>query len=200
MTLILSLLLATTIVFEVPGLTCPTCVPPVKKALALVDGVQGIQIDWRARRIELTVDSEKVTEAQLRAILSESGFAATDEDTPKKADRTADYLELKERPESPAKLAVWGKATVVAVCTPACVPCDAVKKDLTMFAQRANRVAVRVVTIPSDETAPPSFLPKGASFPYLWVYDTQTKRVFAGQSGKENEMYRAVEAALGVTH
>ena len=33
-------MLATPVVLEVPGLTCPTCVIPVLKALALAPGVQ----------------------------------------------------------------------------------------------------------------------------------------------------------------
>ena len=190
--------LAAPIVFEVPGLTCPTCVAPVKKVLALTDGVTAVRVDWRARRVEVDVEEGKVTESELRARLSSAGFAPTDEDSPKSQSKSLDFLPVDSPPPKPKGLAVWGKATIVAVCTPSCAPCDVVKRDLRLFAERAKRVAVRVVTVTSPESAVASYLPKGADIPYLYVFDTKATQLYEGGMGDGQVVYQAVEAALDI--
>ena len=197
---LIAALLANPVVLEVPGLTCPTCVAPVKKALALVDGVKAVRIDWRSRRVEVDIEVGKVDEGTLRARLAAAGFAAADEDTPTAVDTSLDYLAVTSPPPEPKMLAVWGKATVVAVCTPKCAPCDVAKRDLKLFAQRANRVAVRVVTVDGPESAAAAYLPKRAEIPYLYVFDTKAQQRYAGGMGAGGAVYRAVEDALGVKH
>ena len=107
--------------FEVPGLTCPTCVKPVKKTLALMDGVNRVDIDWRARKVKLDIDPSKTNEKHIRAALDKIGFSAADTAKPLMESETQDYLTVSAALKV-EQLAVWGKATIVAVCTPGCAP------------------------------------------------------------------------------
>ncbi len=195
---LLTVLLAAPIVFEVPGLTCPTCVAPVKKTLALTDGVTAVRVDWRARRVEVEVEVGKVTEADLRARLESAGFPAKNEDSPVEPQASLDYLVVDTAPPKPSALAVWGKATIVALCTPSCAPCDTAKRDLKLFAQRASNVAVRILTIDLADNASAALLPKRADIPYLYVFDRQAKQLYAGGMGDGQVVYQAVESALGI--
>ena len=196
--LLLSILLSPA-VFEVPGLTCPTCTAPVKKAVALIDGVKSVKVDWRTRRVEVGFDKAKVDDKTIRAALSAAGFPAKAEDTPPLAATGADYLVVDNWPDNPKGLAVWGKSTVIAVCTPGCAPCATVKTDLKLFAERAERVAIRVITVQSPEAAGANYLPPRADIPYLYVYGTKAEQLFEGGMGDGQAVYRAVEKALGIT-
>ena len=77
MLLLLSIILSVTpIEFIVPGLTCPTCVAPVKKALALTDGVKKVEIDWRTRMVKVTVDTPgEATRKRLSKVLADAGYS-----------------------------------------------------------------------------------------------------------------------------
>ena len=73
-----------------------------------------------------------------------------------------------------------------------------VKADLKLFAQRADRVAVRIVTVESPEAAGANYLPARAEIPYLYVYGTKAEQLYAGGMGDGQAVYRAVEKALGI--
>jgi copper chaperone CopZ len=196
MTSLLTLtLLASPVVFEVPGLTCPTCVKPVQKALALAKGVQRVRVDLEHRRVTVEFDAGQTDEATLRALLTDTGFPASAAGAPPAAQGKADWVRVGVPPPAPASLAVRGKATVIAVCSPGCAPCEGFKKSLGFMAQRVPRVAIREVQV--TDSGPSAYLPKDASVPYAYVYDLTGAQVFAGAAG--DAVFQAVEGALGVT-
>jgi len=198
---ILIAVLANPIVLEVPGLTCPTCVPPVKKALAMVDGVNKIEIDWRTRMVSVTVDAKsKLDRSTLAARLETAGYPA--KDAGPKNEKVAsvpkgDVLFIKDPPQDPGRLSVWGKVTVVAVCTPSCAPCDVFKRDLTLFAQRVESLAVRVVVVDSPKHPAADYMPARADVPYAYVYDKKGVKRYAGGTA-DQAVYRQVEEILGI--
>ena len=195
MTSLLTLtLLASPVVFEVPGLTCPTCVKPVQKALALAKGVQKVQVDLEHRKVTVEFDSAQTNEATLRALLTDTGFPANEAGAPPAVQGEADWVKVGVPPPVPASLAVQGKATVVAVCSPDCAPCEGFKKSLGFMAQRVAKVAIREVLVTDSGSG--AYLPKGASVPYAYVYDRTGAQVFAGAAG--DAVFTAVEDALGV--
>ncbi len=192
--LFLTALLANPIVLDVPGLTCPTCVRPVQRALALTEGVETVKVDWRAAKVEVSVAANSVKRETLVAVLADAGFPVSDDTTTRVP---GDYLNIDTIPPQVVDLAVWGKITVVAVCTPGCAPCVEIKKDLEVFASRVKDLAVRVVVISGEAGPGADFIPNGGEVPFLYVYDkTKAKRYAGGNSG--NEVYRSVESILGV--
>ena len=199
--LILLAVLANPIVLEVPGLTCPTCVAPVKKALALVEGVEKVEIDWRTRKVSISVtDKSKLDRGMLAQILKKAGFPPTATaqtvGTKTKGD-LGDVLLIKAPPKSPDRLSVWGKVTIVGVCTPNCAPCDVLKRDLTLFAQRVKAIAVRLVVVDGPKHPAAAYLPARAEIPYAYVYDTIGQRRYAGGAAGQI-VYRTAEEILGV--
>ena len=186
--------LANPIVLDVPGLTCPTCVRPVQRALALTDGVQKVSVDWRSAKVEVTVEPNTVTRDNLVATLDSAGFAVSETPIVK---GNGDYLSIDSIPPRVDELAVWGKLTVVAVCTPGCAPCVEIKKDLEVLMSRVRELAVRVVVVQGDQGPGSDFIPNGGEVPFLYVYDRQKKlRYRGGNSG--HEVYGTVESLLGV--
>ena len=126
-------MLATPVVLEVPGLTCPTCVKPVQKALALAPGVQKVVVDLETRQVTVNYDAAQTSEANLRKALDEAGFPANPASAPALIEGKADWVKVGTPPPLPATLAVAGKATVVAVCSPTCTPCEGFKKNLGLM-------------------------------------------------------------------
>src|SRR5947209_18146752 len=62
--------------FNVIGIDCASCAPPVKKALAAVAGVSNVSVDVKAKTATVEVPSGFET-AKLREALSNAGFEAT---------------------------------------------------------------------------------------------------------------------------
>ncbi len=191
--MLVALLATQTATFDVPGLTCPTCVAPVKKALALTKGVSKIDIQWEARKVVVTY--EGTDEATLRAALTKAGFGATPKGQEVKADAVAD-LKPVEATETPQMLAVAGKVTVVLVGMDGCAPCDNFKKELAVVGGRVPRLAVRVVDGLRGKGK--GYLPANADVPYVYVYDLEGKEGLKGAVGDGKAVYAAIEKALGV--
>ncbi len=187
-------MMANPLVLEVPGLTCPTCVKPVQKALALTKGVERVQVDLETRKVTIVFDAAQTGEAKLRKVLDEAGFPANAPSAPALTRGKADWVKVGTPPPDPAALAVSGKATVVAVCSPDCAPCDGFKKTLALMGERVTKVAIRVVMV--TDPGGGHYLPAKASVPYAYVYDLAGKALYAGAAG--DAVYLAVEEALGV--
>ena len=162
-----------------------------------MDGVNKVNIDWRTRTVKIDFHSTKTSEKAIRAKLKDSGFPAVEAGAALKEGASQDYLTLKDAPPKPEGLAVWGKATIVAICTPGCA-CKTLKADLDLFAKRVAKVAVRIIVVDSPKHPAAAYLPPQADIPYVFVFDTKTKRQFAGPAEDGKAMYRAVETALGV--
>jgi thiol-disulfide isomerase/thioredoxin len=143
-------------------------------------------------------DKNAVGRSQLEARLKDAGFPVRGQETSVKGTSGGDVLMVDKPPQDPSKLAVWGKATVVAVCTPDCPPCDIFKKDIALFAERVSKVAVRIVVMDSPEHVAAQYIPKQADIPYILVYDQAAQQKYAG--GHTGEVvYKTVETILGVT-
>ncbi len=200
MLLILSIILSVTpIEFMVPGLTCPTCVAPVKKALALTDGVKKVEIDWRTRMVKVTVDKpDETTRKRLSKVLSDAGYGPEPENILiEKAGVFGDYLMVETAPQRIEQLAVWGKVTLVAVCTPDCAPCDQFKRDVHLFSQRVKRLAVRILVVEDEDHPAAKFLPQTAAVPYIHIFDQTGRRAYLGKNDG-NLVYKKVETLLRV--
>jgi len=196
-TLLFIAILANPLVFQVPGLTCPTCVPPVKKALALVEGVDQIKVDWRTRTISVSVDPKvKLSKADLAVRLAKAGFPVQADKAQEKS-HSGDVLLIEKPPKVPARLSVWGKATIVAVCTPSCAPCDVFKRDARLFAERVDAVALRLVIVDGANHPAQHYLPPRADVPFVYVYDRVGGLAYSGGTA-DQVVYRTVEKILGV--
>ena len=193
---ILWVALAATVTLDVPGLTCPTCVAPVKKTLALTDGVTKVQIEWEKRTVVVEYDATKTDEAKLRAALATAGFAPLKAGDEAQALVDADLQVVEKPPAAPAALVVAGKVTVVAVGTSDCTPCDAFKRQLAVVGARVGRLAVRIVDASDPDGPGAHYLPRKADIPYAFVYALDGEQLYAGPAG--DAVYIAVEDALGV--
>lgn len=72
----------TTLVLSIPGLHCGVCRSTVRRVLAAVPGVHGVDVDLRERRATALVDAGLVDAglvdaAALCAVLARAGYPAT---------------------------------------------------------------------------------------------------------------------------
>lgn len=63
-----------TTTLKVPGMTCPACPITVKKALKRVEGVTGVEVNYRQKEVVVTFDDAKTNEKTLVKATSEIGF------------------------------------------------------------------------------------------------------------------------------
>ena len=185
--------------FTVPGLTCPTCVAPVKKALALTDGVKKVEIDWRSRTVKVLVDKpDDETRQRLSNVLSDAGFGPqSDTIAIQKIDAFGDFFTVENTPDRIEQLSVWGKVTVVAICTPNCAPCEQFKRDAKLFSQRVKRLAVRILVVEDEDHPAAKFLPANADVPRVHIFDQKGNPTYVGKV-VGNGVYTQVETLLGV--
>ena len=59
---------------KVPGMTCPTCPITVKKALQKVNGVSRIDVNYAQKKVLVTFDDAKTSEAALIKATADVGF------------------------------------------------------------------------------------------------------------------------------
>lgn len=60
---------------EVNGLACEHCANHLEKQLQTLDGVQSVQFDLAAKKVEVNVaDGQTLEEEQLRSAVKEAGF------------------------------------------------------------------------------------------------------------------------------
>ena len=63
-----------TATLSVPGMTCPACPITVKKALAKVDGVTAITVNFEKREAIVTFDDAKASLQQLTDATTNAGY------------------------------------------------------------------------------------------------------------------------------
>ena len=66
----------TTVTLSVPGMTCPACPVTVKRALARVDGVTGIEVSFEKREAIVTFDDVKTNVQALTEATKNAGYPA----------------------------------------------------------------------------------------------------------------------------
>lgn len=64
------------VTLQVENMTCPACAVTIERALDKVDGVSAVKVDSDAGKVEVTIDSERVTEAQVAVAVTNAGFPA----------------------------------------------------------------------------------------------------------------------------
>ena len=64
------------VVLRVDNMTCPACAVTIERALDKVDGVSAVKVDSDAGRVEVTIDSGRVTEDQVAVAVTNAGFPA----------------------------------------------------------------------------------------------------------------------------
>ncbi len=61
-------------VLRVPDMSCGHCELSVQEALDELDGVEKAKADHKAGEVELTYDSNKITDEELRKAIDEAGY------------------------------------------------------------------------------------------------------------------------------
>lgn len=64
---------------KVDGMKCAKCSGSVEKALKATDGVEKVEISLQEKEVVVEYDDAKVTEAQLREVITKTGFKAVEE-------------------------------------------------------------------------------------------------------------------------
>ena len=65
------------VTLAVPGMDCPVCPITVRKALERVDGVHGINVDYKTRTATVDYDDSKVELSALTQATGDAGFPST---------------------------------------------------------------------------------------------------------------------------
>lgn len=61
-------------VFHAPAIHCDGCANAIKRSLGRLPGVESVQVDVAAKRVEVEHDPAQTTEAALRERLAQTGF------------------------------------------------------------------------------------------------------------------------------
>lgn len=64
-------------VFAVEGMTCATCPIAVKQAMASVDGVRSVSVDFEAKRATVVFDAARATSDAIARAATNAGFPTT---------------------------------------------------------------------------------------------------------------------------
>lgn len=64
----------TTVILEVPGMTCPTCPITIKKALMKEQGVSGVAVRYEKKELVVSFDNAKTTQAKIMQSTASVGF------------------------------------------------------------------------------------------------------------------------------
>lgn len=64
-------------VFAVEGMSCATCPIAVKQAMAAVDGVKSVNVDFEAKRATVVFDAARATPDAIARAATNAGYPAT---------------------------------------------------------------------------------------------------------------------------
>jgi copper chaperone len=62
-------------VYDVPGIHCAHCERSIRQELAEVEGVAGVEVDLRTKRV--TVSGSEFSDTDIRAAIAEAGYEAS---------------------------------------------------------------------------------------------------------------------------
>ena len=195
--------------FKVLGIDCPSCGPPVVRALSAVKGVKDAQIDVKSDTATVDVPAN-FDRAKIREALSNAGFEVEFPDE-KRADlfitspppKVVKSLDIKtfdgKSRVDLAKIMAPGKVTILDFYADWCVPCHVLEARLQRYLQGHPNVALRRLNIGNwDNVAAHQAADLGATaLPYLRVYDGKGNYSAAVVGADWGEVLVAVEKAAG---
>jgi copper chaperone CopZ len=196
---------ADTLTFNVIGIDCPSCAPPVTKALASVAGVTKVRVNAEAKTATVEVPAG-FDKAKLREALSNAGFDASFpgekqsdiEPLPPEVLKSLDIV----RYDGTSALVIdqvlaHGKVTIVDYYAAWCGPCTVLESRLERYLVAHPRVAVRRADIGRwNNAAAVQATHFGAeALPYIRVYDAHGKFVTSVTGGMWDEVLAAIDKA-----
>jgi copper chaperone CopZ len=191
--------------FNVIGIDCASCAPPVKKALASVAGVTNVSVDVNAKTATVEVPSG-FEKSKLREALSNAGFEATFpgekrndmQPLPPDVIKTLDIVRYDGKSALDfAKVVAPGKITIVDYYADWCGPCNVLESRLERYMVAHPNLAIRRADIGKwNNAAAAQATHLGAeALPYIRVYDARGKFVTAVTGGMWDEVLGAIEKA-----
>jgi thiol-disulfide isomerase/thioredoxin len=196
---------ADTLKFQVIGIDCAACGPPIVRALSAVDGVKNAKVDANAKTATVDVaagfDREK-----LRAAVSNAGFQAVFpgeqardiEPLPADVVKTLDIVAYTNgKRVDLAKVVAPGKVTIVDFYADWCGPCHVLEARLQHLMQGKANLAVRRIDIGKwdNDAAKQATELRATALPYIRVYDARGKFVTAVTGGMWDEVLAAIAKA-----
>jgi copper chaperone CopZ len=196
------LLLITTLTFQVVGIDCAMCGPPVVKTLNAVPGVKAAKVDVKAKTATIEV-ADGVDRARIREALSNAGFEAVfpgeqrREIEPLPADvvKTLDIRSFTDgRRVDIAKIVAPGKVTIVDFYADWCGPCHVLEARLQHLMQGKKNLAMRRVNIGKwdNDAAKQATELRASALPYIRIYDARGNFVTAVTGGMWDEVLAAI--------
>jgi len=192
--------------FNVAGIDCEGCAPPIIKALRAVPGVSNVQLDWKSGRVSVDL-APTADKAKLRDALENAGFAAIfPGEKPKELEKLpADELKKLDvvtfdgkTKVDVAKALAAGKVTVVDFYADWCGPCVVLEARLQHLMQGKSNLAMRRINIGKWDNAAAKQATRefrASALPYIRVYDANGKFVEAVTGGMWDEVLGAIEKA-----
>jgi copper chaperone CopZ/thiol-disulfide isomerase/thioredoxin len=197
---------ADTLTFKVVGIDCPSCAPPIVKALNSVEGVTRARVDAKAKTAIVEVpagfDREK-----LRAAVSGAGFEAVFpgekprdiEPLPPDVVKALDIRSFTDGHRVDLdRLVAPGKVTIVDFYADWCGPCHVLEVRLQhLMTGNKKNLAVRRVNIGKwdNDAAKQATELRAEALPYIRIYDARGKFVTAVTGGMWDEVLAAIEKA-----
>lgn len=199
------LVLAATLSFNVVGIDCAACAPPIVKALESVDGVTNAKIDVKTKTATVNVP-DGFDRQKIRAALSNAGFEAVFagespkdmEALPPEVVKTLDIVAYEDgKRVTIDKIVAPGKITIVDFYADWCGPCHVLEARLQRLMQGKKNLALRRVNIGhwDNAAAKQATELRAEALPYIRVYDARGKFVTAVTGGMWDEVLAAIEKA-----
>lgn len=65
--------------YQVEGMTCPTCVIMIEKALKKTKGIDGYEVLYNSGRVKVTYDEDVISSEDIRATIEQLGYRVVSE-------------------------------------------------------------------------------------------------------------------------
>ncbi len=196
---------ADTLTFNVIGIDCAMCAPPVKKALAAIPGVTAVRVDAKTKTATLDIPAE-FDRSTIHRALSNAGFEAqlpgetnaAIEPLPAAVLKTLDLAVSDGKTKvNIDRLVVPGKITIVDFYADWCGPCRVLETRIERYMVAHPGIAVRRIDIGKwDNAAAKQATKLGATaLPYIRVYDRNRRFVRSVTGGMWDEVTSALDSA-----